>query len=56
MVIISVAPLLDLVLQVLEYAAFLRGVAVMDHNQKIVPTSRVPREQLVQVALLQYVR
>jgi len=46
---------LDLVLQVLEYAAFLRRVAVMEQYQKIVPTSLVPQEQLVQVALLQYV-
>ena len=42
--------------QVLEYAAFLRGVAVMDHNQKIVHTSQVPQEQLDQVVLLQFVR
>ena len=51
MVIILVDPLLDLVLQVLEFAVFLKKLVVMDHKQKIVHISQVPREQLVQVAL-----
>ena len=53
---ISVDPLLDLVLQVLEFAVFLKELVVMDHNQKIAHTSQVQHEQLVQVVLLQYAR
>ena len=49
-------PRLDHVPQVLEFAAFLRELVGMHHNQKTVHTSQVPHELLVQVALLQYVR
>lgn len=50
-----VDPRLDHVPQVLEFAAFLRELVGMHHNQKTVHTSQVPHELLVQVALLQYV-
>ena len=53
---ISVDPLLDLVLQVLEFAVFLKRVVAMEQYQKIVHTSPVPQDQPGQVALLQYVR
>ena len=53
---ISVDRLLDLVLQVLEFAVFLKRVVAMEQYQKIVLTSQVHQDQLGQVALLQYVR
>ena len=53
---ISVDPLLDLVLQVLEFVVFSKRVVAMEQYQKIVLTSQVHQDQLGQVALLQYVR
>jgi len=51
----KVDPLLDLVLQVLEFAVFLKRVAVMEQYQKIVHTLQVPQDQPGQVVVSQYV-